>query len=527
MWSLKVLTGPQAGQTFKLDDGQYTIGRADTCEVVLASKGVSKEHAKLAVRGQNLLLNDLGSSNGTFVNGRRVRSQALKAGDKVGFFDILIDVNIQLTTVRPHTAPPPQFDGNAAVWSQPQFAQQPSPAAYAPTAVPQVVADLSLQQRIVEGFETLVMPYLYEIAKKSDFRWMLGTIVMIYIALVTGLAVIPMNQLTSERIQKESQRRVATLAESLADKYKRAAENNMTASFSTQSIDREEGVELALVVSAQDGHILAPANKIGAYEKHVFVSRARRSDAKLVEQIDETTIGASHPISVYKAETDGYQAMAYAVVVYKTDSMSDDSGQVASLIFKVLCLALLLGIVLYVLFLRLIEKPLEHLTEQVDIAMREKRDTVENPFQHSALNQLVLNINALIGRANSGGGDASSGNLGEDISSELIAMSRMQSSPSMSLSTDRRILNLNQRFEDLIGMRLATVEAQGLEVLTDQALKLNIEDLIERATQQPGMIQSGQLEISGVNYELEALALSRSGSIAGYYLCLRPQEGGA
>lgn len=526
MWSLKVLTGPQAGQVFKLDDGLFTIGRADTCEIVLASKGVSKEHAKLTVKGQNLLLSDLGSSNGTFVNGRRVRSQALKPGDKVGFFDILIDVTIQLTSVRPQppTSSPPQFDGNAAMWSQPQFSQQPSPAAFTPSAVPQASQDLTLQEKAIEFFEAWVMPYLYEVSKKSDFRWMLGCIVLIYITLVTGLAVIPMNQLTNERIQQESQRRVSTLAESLADKYKRAAENNMTASFSTQSIDREEGVELAVVVSAQDGHILAPASKIGAYEKHVFVARARRSDSKVVEMIDGTTIGASHPISVYKAESDGYQAIAYAVVVYKTDSMAEDSGQVISLVFKVLCLAVLLGLVLFILFLRLIEKPIEHLTEQVDIAMREKRDTVENPYQNSALNQLVLNINALIGRANSGGGSSSTSSA-EDISNELVALSRMQTAPSMALSQDRRFLNMNQPLEDLIGMRLATVEGQGLEVLTDQALKLNLEDLIERSNQQPGLIQSGHLEISGVNFELEALAMSRSGSIAGYYICLRPQGG--
>ena len=68
MWSIKVLNGVSAGQTFPLKNGENTIGRSQQADICLADKGVSKRHACITVEGSKLTLNDLGSSNGTFVN---------------------------------------------------------------------------------------------------------------------------------------------------------------------------------------------------------------------------------------------------------------------------------------------------------------------------------------------------------------------------------------------------------------------------------------------------------------------------
>ena len=46
-------------------------------------KGVSRRHAKLSIAPGGLLLEDLGSTNGTFVNGERIASQRLQDGDRV------------------------------------------------------------------------------------------------------------------------------------------------------------------------------------------------------------------------------------------------------------------------------------------------------------------------------------------------------------------------------------------------------------------------------------------------------------
>src|SRR5260370_11812049 len=60
-----------------------TLGRHPDNAVRLADREVSKEHASIERLGSQFLLRDLGSSNGTFVNGRRIRELKLKGGDEV------------------------------------------------------------------------------------------------------------------------------------------------------------------------------------------------------------------------------------------------------------------------------------------------------------------------------------------------------------------------------------------------------------------------------------------------------------
>ena len=63
--------------------GEVTLGRSPSCNVVADTSDVSKVHARVERTRDQLLLEDLGSANGTFVNDVRVQSAFLKAGDVV------------------------------------------------------------------------------------------------------------------------------------------------------------------------------------------------------------------------------------------------------------------------------------------------------------------------------------------------------------------------------------------------------------------------------------------------------------
>jgi two-component system, NtrC family, sensor kinase len=81
--SLFVIQGRDQGTRFRLGDTAVTIGRGTTNSVQLHDTEVSREHAELSLRGDKIVLKDLGSSNGTFVNGRQVREYELASGDQV------------------------------------------------------------------------------------------------------------------------------------------------------------------------------------------------------------------------------------------------------------------------------------------------------------------------------------------------------------------------------------------------------------------------------------------------------------
>jgi two-component system cell cycle response regulator len=81
---LLVLSGPQFGDIFPLASGrELVIGRRDDCEVQIRDDGVSRRHAVIEVHGEGAELRDLGSANGTWVDGRREQVAKLVDGVRV------------------------------------------------------------------------------------------------------------------------------------------------------------------------------------------------------------------------------------------------------------------------------------------------------------------------------------------------------------------------------------------------------------------------------------------------------------
>jgi hypothetical protein len=64
-------------------DRPVTIGRSPGCELVLSDDTVSRRHATLARDGDAIVVTDLGSTNGTHINGRRVTQAQLRPGDRL------------------------------------------------------------------------------------------------------------------------------------------------------------------------------------------------------------------------------------------------------------------------------------------------------------------------------------------------------------------------------------------------------------------------------------------------------------
>src|SRR5262245_39867811 len=81
---LKVLEGRQQGKTIPLNVRQFLIGREQDCHLRPNSDLVSRHHCVFTLDDYTVRLRDLGSTNGTFVNGERIQGQVvLKAGDHV------------------------------------------------------------------------------------------------------------------------------------------------------------------------------------------------------------------------------------------------------------------------------------------------------------------------------------------------------------------------------------------------------------------------------------------------------------
>lgn len=83
--TLVMITGINAGQFFSLDEASPTvIGRSSDSDFTVDDAGVSRSHARVHHDGSRWMFEDLGSTNGSFVSGRKVEaSQELRAGDRI------------------------------------------------------------------------------------------------------------------------------------------------------------------------------------------------------------------------------------------------------------------------------------------------------------------------------------------------------------------------------------------------------------------------------------------------------------
>jgi hypothetical protein len=79
---LRGVSGPAFGKTYPIPSAQV-IGRSDECNISIASDEISRRHAQVKPTQDGLAVEDLGSANGTFINGQRVQNGLLKPGDEL------------------------------------------------------------------------------------------------------------------------------------------------------------------------------------------------------------------------------------------------------------------------------------------------------------------------------------------------------------------------------------------------------------------------------------------------------------
>lgn len=82
---LIITEGEKAGQRYTIVEDQFVIGRGGECDLVLPERQVSREHIRIVRSGEGFFLTDLDSKNGTWVNGKQVKSATvpLRDGDEV------------------------------------------------------------------------------------------------------------------------------------------------------------------------------------------------------------------------------------------------------------------------------------------------------------------------------------------------------------------------------------------------------------------------------------------------------------
>jgi len=117
IFQITMRSGPVPGKTFVIENEETTLGRDLANDISISDPEVSRRHARFLMRDDNVFVEDLGSTNGTFLNGERIASpQQLRKGDVITFGESVVVIYDKQTV-----------DADATVAAPPVVAGYPEP----------------------------------------------------------------------------------------------------------------------------------------------------------------------------------------------------------------------------------------------------------------------------------------------------------------------------------------------------------------------------------------------------------------
>jgi pSer/pThr/pTyr-binding forkhead associated (FHA) protein len=103
MAKLVILNQGMTGRTFELNIERTTVGRVEDNTFQIGDSSVSSHHAEILLRGTDIVVKDLNSTNGTFINGEKITETVLQPGQTLR----LGQVELKIDDGKPVSAPPP------------------------------------------------------------------------------------------------------------------------------------------------------------------------------------------------------------------------------------------------------------------------------------------------------------------------------------------------------------------------------------------------------------------------------------
>jgi hypothetical protein len=131
-YQLTMRSGPNPGTVYALDSDQISIGRDSSNDIAVNDAEVSRHHSRLTFQGGKYVLEDMGSTNGTFVNGQRLTGpRVLKSGEVISFGEQIVFVYEAVESDTGATMISPRAGAAAAPPPRPITTPPPAPQAYA------------------------------------------------------------------------------------------------------------------------------------------------------------------------------------------------------------------------------------------------------------------------------------------------------------------------------------------------------------------------------------------------------------
>ena len=505
IWYIRILHGPDTGKVYPIHEGVHVLGRSSECHIALHDQGVSKRHAQVEVYSNKVIITDLKSRNGTFLNGTKINTALIQPGDRASVHDTFFEV-LQMPeswSRQMQQMHSPAMHGNLAM--NLHAAEQPAHHAM-PEERPQKAH--ALYQQAQHYLNEVIVPTILNFVYTMEFRWAIALFVVVYAVLVTGVSTVPFMRVLQSSAEYESEQHALTIATVLAKTNRAAIAQGMDSGLSVDLALRRPGVKKAFIINSSDGNIMAPSNVVGNYPDLPYVHEARKLTTESVKLVDDSTVVAAVPIEYFNPESGSSVIAAHAVVFYDMSAQLTETGRLISLFVTTLLFALFIGAAIYYLLMKTIEQPLIQFNHHLDLALKEGQRNIDIEFQFPILEKIKDNLNSALSRLQSNSAP-STATFEVDRGQECLQLVSLCGFPAMGIMMhDQSIGAINDDFEKITGVSNQQMLHQPFTNIHDQALRLSVKDLLERIEANPSEIATNDLEFGGAAYQLAAKAIS-------------------
>lgn len=188
MAKLVILNQGMTGRAHDLKSERTTVGRVEDNAFQIADPSVSSHHCEVLLRGAEIVIHDLGSTNGSFINGAQITESVLKPGQtlRLGQVELKLEADGMTATAAPPTAATPAAP---APVPSPATAPPPKKPMEATMVVPRGVSLDQLEQGGRKaGFDTASTVFKKKKNKTGQYFWIAaGVVILIIIVLILFL----------------------------------------------------------------------------------------------------------------------------------------------------------------------------------------------------------------------------------------------------------------------------------------------------------------------------------------------------
>ena len=507
MYKLVVIGGKLRGQEFVLEEGDNIMGRDPDCEVHLPIVGVSKRHASFSVTKDSCYMKDLGSINGTFVDGKLVKSKILQDKDMITLPDIIIQV-VYVREKKKIIRKKIDIDDSEKIF-------------YEGGAVPK-----DLVGKIFHFFKYKVMAVLHGINQEWEWRILFAILLAVFSISAVTLIIYPVLKDSKNLLLIETAKRGSQYADEISRINAVALERKEFSALNTGFLDMEEGVTSYELFDLQ-GRIIRPIKKLNEYIQDPFSNEAKAWAEKTINSDGNVTyktllnhgqIGIARKIMAFNTKLQrtapvGIIAIIFEPATLKMEAIKNSKAYLEAIVTIGLVAILFFGIIYFLSF-----RPLEEMRFQIDEVLRGKRKSLESKYLMSEIVPLRGAINMVLQKIRelqNDGIDEEELEADTDYVNSLKEFMAGSGVPTLILDSQKNVQALNTEAEDLTGIRQSSAEGMNLlDVSREKGFSATVLEICENSANDMGSNQQSEYEISGIVHAIHVSALMGKDSFA-------------